>query len=457
MLRGEEGKLLALNKVIADALDEIETQENNVEILDGLFMIVDWCSHLVDCMFYYAGSVEGCSIARLQLCLFSLGPFFVLDKLGEVNESPRLPNKMKVVFDQARTEEASFSALIRDLCCSLRVLLSKKYRLAAELEGLGETIISSCSGWVDLKDGYLAYVEEKVWNFVWNLDFFGGEVNESLRLPNKMKVVFDQACIEEASFTTLMRDLCCSLRVLLSKKCRQAAELEGLREQGDAVRALENMKEIVARDSVTLGDLEQLLARARVWWILRMVIWLMWKRRCGILFGILISLGVTSSLDYCLNINSLIASTSSFLGVRINLSFSISSDKAFQFVSHSFSGLATSQNNNIVMNISYSCGPNAHKLASERAFVHSLSSFRRPYAKQASLNVAYSLLFTVIRCSKSQITIVRDDMLVIICEFSFFDSHLVIPSMIMRASCISSALQATRGYVRVVDLASGVL
>ncbi|GJR86584.1 hypothetical protein Tco_0210595 [Tanacetum coccineum] len=44
--RGEEAKLVALNDVIAEALDEIETLENNVEILDG--------------------SVEGCSTARLQ-------------------------------------------------------------------------------------------------------------------------------------------------------------------------------------------------------------------------------------------------------------------------------------------------------------------------------------------------------------------------------------------------------
>ncbi|GJY86873.1 hypothetical protein Tco_0500899 [Tanacetum coccineum] len=32
---GEEGKLVALNDVIVEALDEIETQETNVEILDG--------------------------------------------------------------------------------------------------------------------------------------------------------------------------------------------------------------------------------------------------------------------------------------------------------------------------------------------------------------------------------------------------------------------------------------
>ncbi|GJV34721.1 hypothetical protein Tco_1395121 [Tanacetum coccineum] len=52
--------------------------------------------------------------------------------------------------------------------------------------------------------------------------------------------------------------------VSLSKKRRLAVELEALGEQGDAVRALENMKEIVTRDSMTLADVEQLLARAQV-------------------------------------------------------------------------------------------------------------------------------------------------------------------------------------------------
>ncbi|GJU54965.1 hypothetical protein Tco_1228679 [Tanacetum coccineum] len=33
--RGEEGKLVVLNDVIAKVLDEIETQETNVKILDG--------------------------------------------------------------------------------------------------------------------------------------------------------------------------------------------------------------------------------------------------------------------------------------------------------------------------------------------------------------------------------------------------------------------------------------
>ncbi|GJR10738.1 ribonuclease H-like domain-containing protein [Tanacetum coccineum] len=174
--RGEQAKLVALNDVIAEALDEIETLENNVEMLDG--------------------SVEGCSTARLQVLNV---PFFILDKLGEVAESPRLSDKMKVVFDQARKEEASFAALMRNLCCSLRVSLSKKCRLAAELEGLREQgdavralenmkeivardfvtlgnleqLLARTQIGVDLKDGYLAYVEEKVYVFVRILDFFG--------------------------------------------------------------------------------------------------------------------------------------------------------------------------------------------------------------------------------------------------------------------------------------------
>ncbi|GKC95937.1 hypothetical protein Tco_1161379 [Tanacetum coccineum] len=45
--------------------------------------------------------------------------------------------------------------------------------------------------------------------------------------------------------------------------------LEALRERGDVARSLEHMREIVARDFVTLGDLEQLLARAQVGLILK--------------------------------------------------------------------------------------------------------------------------------------------------------------------------------------------
>ncbi|GKB48809.1 hypothetical protein Tco_0899562 [Tanacetum coccineum] len=95
------------------------------------------------------------------------------------------------------------------------------------------------------------------------LDGFA-EVAESSRLPDKMNVVFNRARSEEKSFVGLMQDLCFSLRISLSKNRRLVAELEALVEKVDSAKPLEQMREIVARDSVTLGDLEKLLARALV-------------------------------------------------------------------------------------------------------------------------------------------------------------------------------------------------
>nr|GEW64335.1 hypothetical protein [Tanacetum cinerariifolium] len=152
--RGEEIKLSTLNDVIAEVLDDIETLETDVEIFGG-------------------ENNGGFRSLVVEVCLLSMGPFFILDKLTEVADSSRLTDKINVVFDQAHKEEASFAVLMCDVCCSLWVSLSKKRRLAAELEALEE--------------------------------------------------------------------------------------------QGDVVRALENIKEIVARDSMMLANVEQLLARAQVW------------------------------------------------------------------------------------------------------------------------------------------------------------------------------------------------
>ncbi|GJU73732.1 hypothetical protein Tco_1265137 [Tanacetum coccineum] len=84
------------------------------------------------------------------------GPFFILDKLSEVSESPRLADKMKYVFGRSRGEDESFAKLMRDLCFTLRISLSKKRRLVAELEALGEREVG-----VSLKAGFIANMEEK--------------------------------------------------------------------------------------------------------------------------------------------------------------------------------------------------------------------------------------------------------------------------------------------------------
>nr|GEV07034.1 hypothetical protein [Tanacetum cinerariifolium] len=67
------------------------------------------------------------------------------------------------------------------------------------------------------------------------------EVADSSRLQNRMKVWMTN-----------------------SKNQRLIAELEALGERGNAVRCLDHMREIVARDSAKLGVLEQLLAGTHV-------------------------------------------------------------------------------------------------------------------------------------------------------------------------------------------------
>ncbi|GKD63829.1 hypothetical protein Tco_1305937 [Tanacetum coccineum] len=79
-----------------------------------------------------------------------------------------------------------------------------------------------------------------------------------------MKYVFGRSRGEDDSFAKLMRDLCFALRISLSKKRRLVAELEALGKREGNAKPLENTRDIVARDAVTLRELVTLLARAQV-------------------------------------------------------------------------------------------------------------------------------------------------------------------------------------------------
>ncbi|GJR57209.1 hypothetical protein Tco_1499371 [Tanacetum coccineum] len=114
--RGEESKLLLLNEVIAEALEEIETQETNVKILDG----------------------ENDGNNNNDYEVLTMAALYILDKLTEIANSSRLQEKMKVVFSRARSEDESFIGLIRDLYSGLRLSLTKNQRLIVELEALGQ-------------------------------------------------------------------------------------------------------------------------------------------------------------------------------------------------------------------------------------------------------------------------------------------------------------------------------
>ncbi|GKD26783.1 hypothetical protein Tco_1232997, partial [Tanacetum coccineum] len=85
------------------------------------------------------------------------------------------------------------------------------------------------------------------------------EVAGSSRLQDKMQIVFMQARGSDDSFIVLMCDLCSALRVSIAKNRRLIAELEALGQRAEALKPVDYMKEIVARDAAMLGVLEQLL------------------------------------------------------------------------------------------------------------------------------------------------------------------------------------------------------
>nr|GEV23507.1 putative ribonuclease H-like domain-containing protein [Tanacetum cinerariifolium] len=123
-VRVEQAKLMGLNELVSQVEEEIEMNEAQPEVDYCIWCV---CFEELDA-YLTVGSLEKVYI----------GPFFILDKLSEVVESPRLVDKMKYMFSHLRGEDELFAGLMCDLCLSLRVSLSKKRRLVAELEAVGE-------------------------------------------------------------------------------------------------------------------------------------------------------------------------------------------------------------------------------------------------------------------------------------------------------------------------------
>ncbi|GJU87646.1 hypothetical protein Tco_1295192 [Tanacetum coccineum] len=90
------------------------------------------------------------------------------------------------------------------------------------------------------------------------------EVFGSSLFKDKMKVVFSQARKSDEAFINVLRELCSALRVSIMKDRWLIVELEALGQREDALKPLEYMREMVARDSARVGVLEQLLAGAHV-------------------------------------------------------------------------------------------------------------------------------------------------------------------------------------------------
>nr|GEX15663.1 hypothetical protein [Tanacetum cinerariifolium] len=90
------------------------------------------------------------------------------------------------------------------------------------------------------------------------------EVAGSDLLQDKMKIVFTRTHSKDECFIGIVHDLCCGLRLSLSKNQRLIAELEAFGQYADAIRSLGYLREMVGRDYDTLGFLEQLLVRTKV-------------------------------------------------------------------------------------------------------------------------------------------------------------------------------------------------
>ncbi|GJY15533.1 hypothetical protein Tco_0385955 [Tanacetum coccineum] len=215
-----------------------------------------------------------------------MAAFLMLDKLTEIANSFRLQDKMKVVFSQACSAAESFIKLMRFLCSGLRLSHNKHHRLIVDLEALGqrgdalrsldymrkmvvyysatlgvlEQLLASSQIRMRLKAGYVADIDEAKSAEYYKL----AEAVDYSHVQDRMIMWFTQACGVDESFAGLLRDLCFSLRITLSKNRGLIEELEELGARADAVRALGNMREIVARNVATLGVLEQLLAGMHV-------------------------------------------------------------------------------------------------------------------------------------------------------------------------------------------------
>ncbi|GJR58111.1 hypothetical protein Tco_1500273 [Tanacetum coccineum] len=170
--RVEHAKLEALNEVIAEALDEIKTQETNVEIFDG----------------------DGDGSSPLYQIL---------------------------VRDDVRVENA-------------------------KLMGLNE-LVTQAEEEIEMKEAQL-----ECW------EFGKGDIETGHRLK---ALICSYLYLSEVAESSRLAD---KMKVSLSKKRMLVAELEAVGEVEGVAKSFEHMRVVVARDAVTLGELETLLARAQV-------------------------------------------------------------------------------------------------------------------------------------------------------------------------------------------------
>ncbi|GKA23228.1 hypothetical protein Tco_0709190 [Tanacetum coccineum] len=136
--RVEETKLAGLNDLITQGEEEIEMKEAQLEnvifvqfrdrlLFDMLFDICVATLHNLAALGVWVAdnAFQNLFVAvytYVTVVIYAEFPLGRLKapKLSEVDESPRLADKMKYVFGRSRAEDESFAKLVCDLCFALR-------------------------------------------------------------------------------------------------------------------------------------------------------------------------------------------------------------------------------------------------------------------------------------------------------------------------------------------------
>ncbi|GJS74339.1 hypothetical protein Tco_0707180 [Tanacetum coccineum] len=290
-------KLLGLNDMIAEAEEEISSKEGHVKIMDATINF-EYGSGMMGCLLtkdcpmrcslrsvkgLFRIVVVGFATQRHFLYIVSKkcgfgyieGPVYrpwleqSVDRFDFENLQIRklqLAESFPDVFNYHSDKKIN-NGMVTDVRS-----ISEDYRIASEIN----RVVREVNNVVVEKDQFLEElhslgvrpVPAKMVKFLKEIQMKDRETMSKLQiLKREMKLNArkkGEGGVWSSAFAGLMCDLCFSLRISLSKKRRLIAELEALGERGDAIRSLDHMRDIVARDSCTLGVLEQLLARTHV-------------------------------------------------------------------------------------------------------------------------------------------------------------------------------------------------
>ncbi|GJX17414.1 hypothetical protein Tco_0218246 [Tanacetum coccineum] len=265
--RGKNNKLMALNDLITQVEEEIKSKEAHVEIMvGGSNSDAPWISMNEK---YLLALITRLIMAWLPIC----------GELRATSRSIHWEPMFILYFRRSVGEEYRVSSEINRVVVELHNVVIARAQFIEELDSLGVCLVPA-----KLTE-FLKEIQMKDRETVAQLQILGMEMElnasyfpivvffildkltedaKSFRLQDKMKLWFTRAHTEEESFTEEIRDFCFGLRVTMRKHRRLIAELEALGQRGDALRALNYMREIVARDSAKLEVLEQLLACTHV-------------------------------------------------------------------------------------------------------------------------------------------------------------------------------------------------